>query len=59
MGEISYDYGADVLYVGISDRSNSYGAEEDNGFIVLRDIDTDEVTGITILDFFETLKGAR
>lgn len=45
-----YDERHDVLYIALGDRSNSYGDDE-NGLIYLKDIDTDELTGITILSF--------
>ena len=49
--KINYDRRADVLYVSISDTGNSYGVEDDFGLVFLRDANTDELTGITILGF--------
>ena len=46
-----YDNKFDVLYIAIGDRSNSYGDDSDGNVIYLKDIDTDELTGITILNF--------
>lgn len=51
MFAINHDSENDVLYIGLGDRSNSYGDDDDDGIIILRDIDTRELTGITILDF--------
>lgn len=48
---IDYDTKFDVLYYSLGDTSNSYGDEIDNRLILLRDIDTDNITGITVLDF--------
>lgn len=47
---VNYDDEANVLYISLKDTSNSYGDSFDN-YIILRDVDTDEVTGITLLDF--------
>lgn len=47
---VNYDDEANILYISLKDTSNSYGDSFDN-YIILRDIDTDEVTGITLLDF--------
>lgn len=46
-----YDNKFDVLYIAIGDRSNSYGDDSDGNIIYLKDIDTDELTGVTILNF--------
>lgn len=46
-----YDKKYDVLYIALGDRSNSYGDDSDGSIIYLKDIDTDELTGITIMNF--------
>lgn len=46
-----YDERFDVLYIALGDRNNSYGDDSENGMVYLKDIDTDELTGITILGF--------
>lgn len=46
-----YDKKFDVLYIALGDRSNSYGDDSDGDVIYLKDIDTDELTGITIMNF--------
>jgi len=49
--KIDYDNQFDILYCSISDTSNSYGDEIDSNLVVLRDMDTNEVTGVTIMAF--------
>ena len=46
-----YDKKFDVLYIALGDRSNSYGDASEGNVIYLKDIDTDELTGITIMNF--------
>lgn len=41
----------DVLYYRIANTDNSYGDEIDSNIVVLRDIETDTVTGITIMGY--------
>lgn len=53
---VNHDQKNDVLYIGLGDRSNSYGDEISSGIIALYDMDTEELTGITILDFQEKYK---
>ena len=53
MMQVHLDRKNDILYLCIYDCSNSYGDESDEGVIVLRDMDTDQITGITIMDFLQ------
>ena len=53
---VNHDQKNDVLYIGLEDRNNSYGDEISPGIIALFDMDTEELTGITILDFQEKYK---
>ena len=46
-----YDKKFDVLYIALGDRSNSYGDDSEGNVIYLKDIDADELTGITIMNF--------
>jgi len=46
-----YDSHNDVLYYTIGDKSNSYGDENINNIVFMKDINTEELTGITVLDF--------
>lgn len=46
-----YDSEFDILDYIFNNQKNSYGDEEPDNIIVFRDLDTDEITGIRILDF--------
>ena len=59
MLNLNYDNRYDILYVGISDKKNSIGDEEYDGLLVLRDIQSNNITGLTIFDFFERYKTNR
>ena len=48
---LNYDKQHDVLYLGVSDNSNSYGAEEINNLNVFRDVESDCITGFVIFGF--------
>jgi uncharacterized protein YuzE len=50
---IDYDKKFDVLYYNMEDTGNSYGDEIDNNIVILRDIETDRITGVTIIGFDE------
>lgn len=54
--KINYDRRFDTLYVTMSNNLNSYGDETLGNVIVMRDMDTDAVTGITILSFLQKYK---
>lgn len=49
--KIDYDQKFDVLYYNISNTENSYGDEIDDNIVILRDIDTDKITGVTIIGY--------
>lgn len=51
-----YDSNSDILYCTFRDKSNSYGDEDPDNIVVMRDIDTDIITGITILNFMTMYK---
>lgn len=55
---IDYDKKFDVLYCKFANTDNSYGDEVDNNIVVLRDIETDTVTGITIMGLRKSIKHA-
>ena len=55
-GKFQYDEENDILYYTSADKSNSYGDEEPDNIVFMRDIDTDVITGITILDFARMYK---
>lgn len=54
---IDYDKKFDVLYISLGDKDNSYGDDSKDDFIIMRDIDTNEITGITIFNFLEKTGG--
>lgn len=49
--KINYDSKYDVMSYIMSDTSNSYGDEDVDNIVTLKDIDTDAITGYTILNF--------
>ncbi len=49
--KIDYDSDYDVLYYTLGDTSNSYGDENDNGIVFMKDINSDEIMGYTIFNF--------
>ena len=49
--KISYDPKFDVLSYVFGDTSNAYGDEDNDNIIILKDIDTDQIVGYTILNF--------
>lgn len=48
-----YDKDNDILYYTEGDKSNSYGDEDPDNIVFMRDIDTDILTGITIMNFLK------
>lgn len=52
---ICYDPKFDVLYCSIGDTSNSYGDEIGDRVVLLRDMDTNNITGITIFDHLKMI----
>lgn len=53
---VNWDKKHDVLYLKIDDTKNSYGDETKEGVVILRDMCTDAITGITIFDFIKKCK---
>lgn len=49
----NYDGKFDVLYLALGDKSNSYGDDSEQDLIYLKDMDTDELTGVTIMGFLK------
>lgn len=56
MLSLNLDKRNDILYLGLSDTGNSYGEEINPGVVILHDIDSDDITGITIFDFYKRYK---
>lgn len=47
----SYDANHDLLYITFTtDRSQSYGEQEEDGIEVMRDMETEEITGLMVFD---------
>jgi len=51
--KLKYDRSADVLYCSFGEPRPAISVEEDNGVVLRLDPDTDELIGITIVDFFK------
>lgn len=54
--KLTYDHKYDILYISITDQENSYGHEEPEGFVIHRDMTTDEITGFTLFEASKTVK---
>lgn len=53
---INYDPQNDVLYISFGDPRPSYSETFDEGIYIRYDMDSDELTGITVLDFTKRAK---
>lgn len=51
--EVSYDEGADVLYITLRECENMENVHRDNGVVVSKDRETGEVVGYTVMYFSE------
>lgn len=51
-----YDKKYDILYYRICNTSNSYGDELNEHLVLLRDMDTEIVTGVTIIGYSRFFK---
>lgn len=56
MLNLNLDRKNDILYIKINSTNNSYGDETENGVVILKDLEDDNVTGITIFDFIKRYK---
>lgn len=56
MLKVNYDSKFDVLYINIGNPVPSYGDERVPGLVILKNIHTDEITGVTIFDFMKRVK---
>ena len=56
MLNLDYDKKNDVLYISIGRPKPSYGEEDVPGIVILKDIITDEITGITVFDFMKRIQ---
>lgn len=48
---IDYDSKFDIMYYSDGDTSNSYGDEDINNIVVMKDINSDKVVGYTIMNY--------
>ena len=53
MLSLNYDSKNDILYLTFSNKNNSIGDEIIDGYVVMKDILSDDVTGVTIFDFMK------
>lgn len=55
--KMDYDFKFDILYCCILNTDNSYGDEIDDIIVILRDIETEQVTGVTIIGYKKYFQG--
>lgn len=55
MLNLNYDNKFDVLYISFGSPRDSYGEEEIPSVVTLKDIETDEITGYTIMGYKKLL----
>ena len=53
---INYDTKNDILYISLGEPVPSISEEKEEGILIRRDIETGEITGVTILDYKDRLK---
>lgn len=56
---INYDNQNDILYISIGEPVPSLCEEKEEGILIRRDIETGEITGVTILDYKEKVKSNK
>lgn len=56
MLKINYDKTYDIMYVSVGNKANSYGDEKIDGLVIMKDLDTDEITGFTVFGFKKRLE---
>ncbi|MEW6275566.1 MAG: DUF2283 domain-containing protein [Bacillota bacterium] len=54
--DVSYDRENDILYISFGPPRPSYCTTQEDDVFIMKDIETDEYSGITIMDFQERLK---
>jgi uncharacterized protein YuzE len=55
--KVRFDAKSDVMYFSFGDPKEAISVETETGLIVRMDPDTDEVVGLTIVDFLKRLSG--
>ena len=51
IGNLQYDQEDDILDYSCQNKGDSYGDENPDNIVVMRDIESDVITGVTILNF--------
>jgi uncharacterized protein YuzE len=51
--KMNYDRAADVLYCSFGDPQPALSVEKDNGIVLRVNPETEQITGITIVNFFK------
>ena len=51
IANLQYDQENDILYYTCLNNCDSYGDENPDNIVVMRDIESDVITGVTILNF--------
>lgn len=59
MINLNYDNKFDVLYLSFGMPKNSYGEDSIPYVVTLRDMDTDEITGYTIMEYKKLLNSGK
>lgn len=54
--QVDYDKRFDVLYVALSDKKHSYGDDSRPGLVIMRDLDSDQITGFTVFSFSKRMQ---
>lgn len=54
--KINYDKKYDTLYYCMFSTANSYGDDIDGNIVLMRDMDTEQITGVTIIGYKKHFK---
>ncbi|HBQ28035.1 hypothetical protein HX99_02345 [Peptococcaceae bacterium SCADC1_2_3] len=54
--DVSYDHDNDILYISFGSPRPSYCVTEVDDIFIMKDVETDEYSGVTIMDFQERLE---
>ncbi|MBB5056933.1 uncharacterized protein YuzE [Granulicella aggregans] len=57
--KVKYDAVGDVLYLSIGEPTSAFSEEGPDGLVFRRDMGTDEVVGVTIIDFTKRVENRR
>jgi hypothetical protein len=56
MQRIDLDIKNDVLYIRTNERVGDYGENISNTIVIFRELDTEDITEITVFDFIKSLR---